>query len=80
PWNSTDVCGLLSSDQIAEYALSEHGQIYLGSCEVPRSIPWHFGQFERDVLLTALTLLNKTSLPTGSHIDISLILRRLSSK
>ncbi|CAM4766822.1 unnamed protein product [Rotaria magnacalcarata] len=80
PWNSTDVCGLLSSDQIAEYALSEHGQIYLGSCEVPRSIPWYFGQFERDVLLTALTLLNKTSLPTGSHIDISLILRRLSSK
>ncbi|CAF1312314.1 unnamed protein product [Rotaria magnacalcarata] len=80
PWNSTDVCGLLSSDQIAEYALSEHGQIYLGSCEVPRSIPWYFGQFERDVLLTALTLLNKTTLPTGSHIDISLILRRLSSK
>ncbi|CAF3526083.1 unnamed protein product [Rotaria socialis] len=80
PWNSTDVCGLLSSDQIAEYALSEHGQIYLGSSEIPQSIPWNFGQFDRDVLLTALSLLNKTSLPTESRIDMSLILRRLSSK
>ncbi|CAF4575755.1 unnamed protein product [Rotaria socialis] len=79
PWNKSDACGLLSADQITEYAFNEHGQIYLGSSEIPRSIPWYFGQFDRDVLLTALSLLNKTSLPTESRIDISLMLRLLAS-
>ncbi|CAF3862778.1 unnamed protein product [Rotaria sp. Silwood1] len=80
PWNKNDSCALLSSDEIAEYVMNEHGQIYLGSSDIPRSIPWYFGQFERVVLLTALTLLNKTHLSTQNHIDTCLILRILSSK
>ncbi|CAF1682139.1 unnamed protein product, partial [Didymodactylos carnosus] len=39
PWNKNDSCALLSSDQIAEYVLNEHGQIYLGSSDIPQSIP-----------------------------------------
>ena len=80
PWENNDICGSLSSDQIAEYVMNEHGQIYLGSLDIPRAIPWYFGQFENSVLLTALTLLKKVQIPNEKSVDISLILRILSSK
>ncbi|CAF3343561.1 unnamed protein product [Rotaria sp. Silwood2] len=80
PWNKNDSCALLSSDQIVEYVMNEHGEIYLGSSEIPRSIPWYFGQFEGVVLLTALALLNEAHLSIQHQIDTSLILRILSSK
>jgi transglutaminase 1 len=80
PWLKYDSCGLLSSNQIAEYVMNEHGQIYLGSSDIPRFIPWYFGQFERAVLLTALILLNKGEFSTQHHPDLSVILRILSSK
>jgi hypothetical protein len=60
--------------------MNEHGQIYLGSANIPRSIPWYFGQFESVTLLTALTLLNRVQISKEHHIDLSLILRILSSK
>ncbi|CAF4033973.1 unnamed protein product, partial [Adineta steineri] len=80
PWQKFDSCGLLSSEQIAEYVMNEHGQIYLGLSDIPRYIPWHFGQFERVVLLTALALLNKVQLSAQQRIDSSVILRILASK
>ncbi|CAF3906289.1 unnamed protein product, partial [Adineta steineri] len=80
PWQKYDSCGLLSSEQIAEYVMNEHGQIYLGLSDIPRYIPWHFGQFERVVLLTALALLNKVQLSAQQRIDSSVILRILASK
>ena len=60
--------------------MNEHGQIYLGSPDVPRFIPWYFGQFERSVLLTAFVLLNKVQLPAQHRPDLSTILRILSAK
>jgi hypothetical protein len=80
PWLKNDACGLLSSNQIAEYVMNEHGQIYLGSSDIPRFIPWYFGQFERSVLLTAFVLLNKVQLSAQHRPDLSSILRILSSK
>ncbi len=79
PWKTTDACGLLSSDQIREYVMNEHGEIYLGSSDRPRAIPWYFGQFENVVLLTALTLLNRAQIPAQQRIDPSVILRILAS-
>ena len=76
PWHKDDAYGLLSSDQIAEYVMNEHGQFYLGSSNIPLSIPWYFGQFDGVVLLTALALLKQTQYP----IDSSMILRILASK
>jgi transglutaminase 1 len=80
PWQKDDVCALLSPEEIAEYVMNEHGQIYLGSLNIPRPIPWYFGQFESAVLLTALTLLNRTQLSAEHLIDLPLILRIISSK
>jgi hypothetical protein len=60
--------------------MNEHGQIYLGSSDIPQWIPWYFGQFERCVLLTALTFFNKVQLSAENRIDPSVILRILSSR
>jgi hypothetical protein len=59
--------------------MNEHGQIYLGSSDLPQSIPWYFGQFENFVLLTALTLLNRVEIPAQKRIDPSVILRIFAS-
>lgn len=80
PWNKDDSCGSLSNDQIGEYVLNEHGEIYLGSAHIPQFIPWYFGQFESPVLPTALTLFNRVQLPTKQRIDTSTILRILVAK
>ena len=80
PWQNDDSCGLLSNDQIAEYVMNEHGEIYLGSADIPQSIPWYFGQFESPVLPTALTLLNRVQPPAEQRIDTSTILRILAAK
>ncbi|CAM4896545.1 unnamed protein product [Rotaria socialis] len=80
PWNKDDACALSSSEQIDEYVMNEHGQIYLGSTDKPRAVPWYFGQFERSALLAALTLLDKAQLPPQNRIDPSIILRIISSK
>ncbi len=80
PWQKDDTYGLLSSDQIAEYVMNEHGQIYLGSSDLPRSIPWYFGQFESVVLLTTLGLFNKVQISAQQRMDSSVLLRILSSK
>jgi hypothetical protein len=80
PWKKDDACALPSSEQISEYVMNEHGQIYLGSSEKPQAIPWYFGQFERSALVTALTLLDKAQLPAQNRSDPSVILRILSSK
>lgn len=80
PWIKDDACSLPSSEHIDEYVMNEHGQIYLGSANKPRPVPWYFGQFERSALLTALTLLDKSQLPPQNRVDPSVILRIISSK
>ena len=66
----------MSKDEIAEYVMNEHGQIYLGTSDRPRPIPWYLGQFESTVLPTALALLEKTPEPE----DSTLIPRFLANK
>ncbi|CAF0977586.1 unnamed protein product, partial [Rotaria sordida] len=80
PWNKDDACALSSSEQINEYVMNEHGQIYLGTPNKPLSIPWYFGQFEQSTLLTAFALLDQAQLPTQNRIDPSIIIRIISSK
>ena len=61
--------------------MNEHGRIYLGSSDLPRAIPWYFGQFESTVLRAALTLLNQIPLTAAGPVEAStMILRILSSK
>ncbi|CAF1272800.1 unnamed protein product, partial [Adineta steineri] len=80
PWKKEDACALQSPEQIAEYVMNEHGQIFLGSSDKPRPIPWYFGQFEKSALHAALTLLDNAQLPPQNRVDPSIILRILSSK
>ena len=80
PWQRDDACSLPSPEQINEYVMNEHGQIYLGSSDKPHAVPWYFGQFERASLLTALALLDRAQLPSQNRADPSVILRILSSK
>lgn len=72
----------MSAEQIGEYVMNEHGRIYLGTADRPRSIPWYYGQYETIVLLTALTLLDKTPVPTDpTHIPRLLAMKiRTDSK
>lgn len=80
PWNKDDACALPSDEQISEYVMNEHGQIFLGTSDQPQQIPWYYGQFEKPALLTALNLLDKAQLPAQSRVDPSVILRILSSR
>ena len=80
PWKKEDVCSLPSSEQISEYVLNEHGQIYLGSSDKPQAVPWYFGQFERSALLAAFAILDQAQLPPQNCIDPSIILRILASR
>ncbi|UJR22606.1 hypothetical protein I4U23_025649 [Adineta vaga] len=80
PWQKNDTCSLNSLEQIDEYVMNEHGQIYLGLSEIPRSIPWYFGQFEGVVLLTALEVLRKIQISAQYSIDTLIVLRMLASK
>lgn len=80
PWKKEDACWLPAPEQIAEYVLNEHGQIFQGSSDKPRPIPWYYGQFERSALHTALTLLDNAQLPPQNRVDPSIILRILASK
>ena len=80
PWIKEDACALSSFEQIAEYVMNEHGQIYLGSVDQPQMMPWYFGQFERSALLTALNILDQAQLPAQNRVDPSVILRILASK
>ena len=79
PWRTEDVFGSISSEQIGEYVLNDHGRVYLGSSAVPRSIPWYLGQFERAVLSAALALLDKSLSVVDDQLDPSAILRRLAA-
>lgn len=76
PWLKEDIYGVESTEQITEYVMNEHGQLYLGTLDRPRPVPWYFGQFEASVLLTALALLEKTS----AKMDGTLIPRLLATK
>ena len=79
PWRTEDTCGSLSSDQIGEYVLNDHGRVYLGSSAVPRSIPWYLGQFERAVLSAALILLDRSLSVVDNQLDPCIILRHLAA-
>lgn len=76
PWHDDDVFSIKSNDEINEFVLNEHGQIFLGSSDAPRPIPWFFGQFESSVLLTALSMLDSNDNENLSEM----ILEKLCSK
>jgi hypothetical protein len=69
PWHKDDRCAMLSSDQVTEYVLNEHGQIYLGSSDKSQTMSWWYGQFERCVLLSAFALLDRAHLPAQHRVD-----------
>ncbi|XP_075033773.1 protein-glutamine gamma-glutamyltransferase E-like [Mixophyes fleayi] len=60
PWASEEVVYMESVAEKNEYVLNENGVIFQGSSESPRSRPWDFGQFERDILEASLKLLDSS--------------------
>lgn len=78
PWLNEDACGRLSSDEINEYVMNNYGKIFLNSLHVPKTIHWHFGQFQNIVLQTALSILNREQVSSNEQINLSFILRILA--
>ncbi|XP_030621148.1 protein-glutamine gamma-glutamyltransferase 2-like [Chanos chanos] len=50
PWCKADSVYLNDEEQLLEYILNENGTLYQGSWDEITSLPWNFGQFERDVV------------------------------
>ncbi|XP_056622240.1 protein-glutamine gamma-glutamyltransferase 2 isoform X2 [Triplophysa dalaica] len=50
PWCKEDSVYLPSEERLQEYILNENGILYQGSWDDITTMPWNFGQFEKDVV------------------------------
>ncbi|XP_062985874.1 protein-glutamine gamma-glutamyltransferase 5-like [Elgaria multicarinata webbii] len=61
PWCSDDPVYLDKQDQREEYVLNEHGIIFQGLPKHITAQPWHFGQFQDDILDICLKILDTST-------------------
>ncbi|XP_078508081.1 protein-glutamine gamma-glutamyltransferase 5 [Lissotriton helveticus] len=59
PWSQDDEVYLENEAQRQEYVLNDYGFIYQGNKDWISPCPWNFGQFEEDIVLICLKLLDK---------------------
>ncbi|KAI1890023.1 hypothetical protein AGOR_G00168950 [Albula goreensis] len=60
PWCKGDPVYLPDEEQLQEYILNENGILYQGSWDSIRSLPWNFGQFEKDVVDICFEILDNS--------------------
>ncbi|XP_069507361.1 protein-glutamine gamma-glutamyltransferase 5-like [Ambystoma mexicanum] len=61
PWSQDDEVYLGNETQRQEYVLNDYGFVYQGNPRWISPCPWNFGQFEEDIALICLKLLDKTA-------------------
>uniref|UniRef100_A0AAY4DHP4 protein-glutamine gamma-glutamyltransferase n=1 Tax=Denticeps clupeoides TaxID=299321 RepID=A0AAY4DHP4_9TELE len=60
PWCKADAVYLPDEELLQEYILNENGILYQGSWNQITSLPWNFGQFEKDVVDICFEILNNS--------------------
>ncbi|XP_023683026.1 protein-glutamine gamma-glutamyltransferase 2-like isoform X1 [Paramormyrops kingsleyae] len=60
PWCKADAVHFPDEEQLQEYILNENGLLYQGSWDMIRSLPWNFGQFEKDVVDICFEILDNS--------------------
>nr|XP_057944140.1 protein-glutamine gamma-glutamyltransferase 2 isoform X2 [Doryrhamphus excisus] len=61
PWCKDDAVYLSEEKLLQEYIMNENGIIYMGSWDYIRSIAWHYGQFEDDVMDICFEILDNSN-------------------
>ena len=79
--NSDDAVYIPNEDDRQEYVMLDYGNMYhSGAGETKVTIPWKFGQYERDVLDSVLyALIDVARIPLESRNDPIAISRYLTS-
>uniref|UniRef100_V9K8W8 protein-glutamine gamma-glutamyltransferase n=1 Tax=Callorhinchus milii TaxID=7868 RepID=V9K8W8_CALMI len=69
PWCKEDAVYLGDQDLLQEYVMNENGMLYQGSVADIYSLPWTFGQFEKDVVDICFKILDNSpsALKSLSH-------------
>ncbi|XP_055029323.2 protein-glutamine gamma-glutamyltransferase 2 [Misgurnus anguillicaudatus] len=71
PWCKEDSVYLPSEEKLQEYILNENGIVYQGSWDDITTVPWNFGQFEKDVVDICFEVLdNSPAALRNSEMDI----------
>ncbi|KAL4657032.1 protein-glutamine gamma-glutamyltransferase 2-like [Arapaima gigas] len=60
PWCKADLVHLPDEEQLQEYVLNENGLLYQGSWNQIYSLPWNFGQFEKDMVDICFEILDNS--------------------
>ncbi|KAG7468691.1 hypothetical protein MATL_G00145710 [Megalops atlanticus] len=60
PWCKGDPVYLPDEEELREYILNENGLLYQGSWDQIRTLPWDFGQFEKDVVDICFEILDNS--------------------
>ncbi|XP_043563065.1 protein-glutamine gamma-glutamyltransferase 2 isoform X2 [Chiloscyllium plagiosum] len=72
PWCQEDAVYLPDEDLLQEYILNENGLLYHGSYTNIYTLPWNFGQFEKDVIDICFQILdNSLSALKDSLADVA---------
>uniref|UniRef100_A0A671SD10 protein-glutamine gamma-glutamyltransferase n=1 Tax=Sinocyclocheilus anshuiensis TaxID=1608454 RepID=A0A671SD10_9TELE len=72
PWCKDDSVYLPSEELLQEYILNENGILYQGSWDDITTVPWNFGQFEKDVVDICFEVLdNSPAALKNSEMDIA---------
>ncbi|XP_067906028.1 protein-glutamine gamma-glutamyltransferase 2 [Heterodontus francisci] len=74
PWCKEDAVYLPDEDLLQEYILNENGLLYHGSYANIYSLPWNFGQFEKDVIDICFQILDNS--PSALKNPLADALRR----
>ncbi|KAL4235095.1 Transglutaminase/protease-like ues [Mactra antiquata] len=79
PWCKDDQVYMADSRLLEEYILNESGKIYVGTSNCVLGEPWHFGQFDGNILDCILMLLDDSNLQDRARNDPVLVSRKLSA-
>ncbi|MBN3321026.1 TGM2 glutamyltransferase, partial [Atractosteus spatula] len=60
PWCKDDAVHLSGEEQLQEYIMNESGLLFQGSWDQINTLPWDFGQFERDVVDICFQILDNS--------------------
>uniref|UniRef100_A0A336LKB0 protein-glutamine gamma-glutamyltransferase n=1 Tax=Culicoides sonorensis TaxID=179676 RepID=A0A336LKB0_CULSO len=80
PWCKWDQVYMPKTHNLSEYVLSEGTLVFRGTYNRIRPVPWHLGQFQRDILDCAMLVISQiANVSSGNRGDPVKVARALSA-